>query len=241
MDIILITKNLSSNLFCRKRIHITKSYRWLIRSLFLFKSVLLINFIFLFQNTIAQDKTCKVKKMDDGSILVKYCISKIYDEFGNKFIQIEDSTTTVSHVDFNKCIALMKEVSKHKLFTGDAKSELLRVVSDNEWDIYYYTDNPWPIKNSDCVSRMSFTENKEEKIAFFKLVAKPLAYEKRNVSRMIHFNITYAFKDLGNGTVKITMTGKSSPPVKVPLWLIKSAFPSAPANAIRKFIAIIKE
>ena len=117
----------------------------------------------------------------------------------------------------------------------------VRTISDNEWIIYYYTNNPWPVKNSDCVSRMTFTENKEEKTATFALVATPSEYEKAKVNRMTHFNVVYTFKDLGNSKVKITMTGKSSPPVKVPMWLIKSAFPSAPANAIRKLVELVKE
>ena len=206
-----------------------------------YKSVLLFSFIFFFLNVSAQDKDCKVKELDNGSIIVQYCISKLYDELGNKFIQIEDSTTTVDHIDYKKCISLMKDVQKHNLFTGDAKSEIVRAISDNEWIIYYYTDNPWPVKNSDCVSRMTFTENEEEKTATFKLVAAPSEYEKGNVNRMTHYNIIYTFKDLGNGEVKIIMKGKSSPPVKVPMWLIKSAFPSAPANAIRKFVKLAKE
>lgn len=206
-----------------------------------YKSALLFSFIFFFLNVSAQDKDCKVKKLDNGSIIVQYCISKLYDELGNKYIQIEDSTTTVDHIDLKKCISLMKDVQKHKLFTGDAKSKIVRSISPNEWIIYYYTDNPWPIENSDCVSRMTFIENKEEKTATFTLVATPSEYEKENVNRMTHFNVVYTFKDLENGKVKITMVGKSSPPVKVPMWLIKSAFPSAPANAIRKLVELVKE
>lgn len=117
----------------------------------------------------------------------------------------------------------------------------MRSISPNEWIIYYYTDNPWPIANSDCVSRMTFTENKEGKTATFTFVATPSEYEKGNVNRMTHFNVVYTFKDLENGKVKITMIGKSSPPVKVPMWLIKLAFPSAPANAIRKLVELVKE
>ena len=206
-----------------------------------YKSALLFSFIFFFLNVSAQDRDCKVKELDNGSIIVQYCISKLYDELGNKFIQIEDSTTTVDHIDLKKCISLMKDVQKHKLFTGDAKSKIVRSISPNEWIIYYYMDNPWPIENSDCVSRMTFTENKEEKTATFTLVATPSEYVKGDVNRMTHFNVVYTFKDLENGKVKITMVGKSSPPVKVPMWLIKSAFPSAPANAIRKLVELIKE
>lgn len=69
----------------------------------------------------------------------------------------------------------------------------------------------------------------------------PAEYRKGDVDRMTHYNVTYTFKDLDNGTVEIIMTGKSSPSVKVPVWLIKSAFPGAPANALRKRVKLAKE
>jgi hypothetical protein len=206
-----------------------------------YKSGLLFSFIFLFLNLSAQNKECKVKELDKGLIKVKYCISRSYDEQGNEIITIKDSTTTIDHIDYDKCISLMKDVQKHKLFTGDSKSEIVRNIYDNEWTIYYYSDNPWPVKDSDCVSRMTFLENKEDKTATFELIATPLAYEAGIVNRMQYFNVKYTFEDLGNGNVKLTMTGASSPPVKVPMWLVKSAFPSTPANAIRKFIKLVRE
>ena len=43
------------------------------------------------------------------------------------------------------------------------------------------------------------------------------------------------------GQYRITMRGKSSPPVKVPMWLVKSAFPKAPASAVRDIVKLVKE
>lgn len=205
------------------------------------KILVTILIIITFQKTsYAQEKDCTTKELDNGKITVQYCFSKFSDENGNKLLLIEDTTITEDLISFENCILLMKNIQKHKLFTGDSKSKIVRTISDNEWIIYYYTDNPWPIKNSDCVSRMTFTENKEEKTATFTLVAAPSEYDKARVNRMRHFNLVYTFKGLDNGKVRITMVGKSSPPVKAPIWLIKSAFPSAPANAIRKFVELIK-
>jgi len=197
--------------------------------------------IFLSLNLSAQEKDCTTKELDKGKIIVKYCFSKFLNEDGNDLLLIEDSTITEAHIDFEKCVSLMKNVQKHKLFTGDSESKIVRTISDNEWIIYYYTKNPWPLANSDCVSRMTFTESKDKKTAIFELVATPAEYENRDVNRMTHFNVVYSFKNLGDGKVRITMTGKTSPPVKVPMWLIKSAFPKAPASAIRAIVKLVKE
>lgn len=208
---------------------------------FKLKLGLLTSLIFFSLSLSAQEKDCTTKELDKSKIIVKYCFSKFLDEDGNDLLLIEDSTITEAQIDFEKCLFLMKDVQKHKLFTGDSESRIIKTISDNEWIIYYYTDNPWPVENSDCVSRMTFTENKDEKTAIFELVATPSEYEKGDVNRMKHFNVIYTFKDLGDGKVRITMRGKSSPPVKVPMWLVKSAFPKAPASTIRDIVKLVKE
>ncbi|MFC2112948.1 hypothetical protein ACFLTA_06745 [Bacteroidota bacterium] len=54
-----------------------------------------------------------------------------------------------------------------------------------------------------------------------------------DVNRMTHFNVPYSIGDLGDGTVELL--------VKVPFWLIKSAFPDAPAKALKSFAKLAKE
>jgi len=87
---------------------------------------------------------------------------------------------------------------------------------------------------------MSFTEDAAQGTAVFKLSAAPDLLESKKVGRMSFYTIVYSFKDMGDGTVKITVTGKTSPPVEAPLWLIKSAFPGMPADGIRKFVKAAK-
>lgn len=201
--------------------------------------IVIICLIFQNLNIMAQLDGWKTKTTDGGKITVSYRIIEKLDEKGKKVPFIEDSTTTtVEGISLDRFIMLMKDIPKHKDFTGDFLSKQVKAVSDNESIIYYYTKNPWPIDNSDCVLKMTFTEDKKEKTATFTFVATPSEYEKTKVSRSTIFNVVYTFKDLSNGKVKVTMTGKSSPPVKVPVWLIKTAFPGAPAGAVRRLIKL---
>ena len=182
----------------------------------------------------------KTARLDDGKISVRYRISERNSESGDKVPLIEDISTTIAEVNLSSCVSLMKDLPKHKDFTGDYSSEVIKVISGNEWIIYYYTRNPWPIPDSDCVAIMSFSENTERGTADFKLSAAPDLLEGRKVNRMSFFDFAYSFRNLGNGTVGIVVTGRTSPPVKVPLWLINSAFPGAPADGIRKFVKLAK-
>jgi hypothetical protein len=180
------------------------------------------------------------KDLDEGKITVKYRISEHTDSVGDKFIQIEDYATLTDSISYQKCISLMQDIERHNEFTGDHMSKKVKTITDNECIIYYYSKNPWPIANSDCVAKMVFSEDTVNHIAKFIIVATPDAYDLKDVNRMINFKVEYVFEDLGNGLVKIKVEGKSSPPVNVPLWVIKSAFPELPAKALKKIVNITK-
>ena len=188
----------------------------------------------------AQTQQWNTKILDKGKISVKYRISNQTNAMGQEILIIEDSTSVTENLDFQKCIALLKDVSGHKEFTGDKISKKIKDVSENESIVYYYAKNPWPIANSDCVARMTYNYDEGEKKALFQFTAAPSEYETGNVARMTNYNVTYSFRDLGGGMAEIIVTGKTSPPVKVPLWMIKSAFPGVPAKAIRKIVELTK-
>ena len=204
---------------------------------------LLITFLLLIcfsLGTQAQAKKWKTKKLYNDKVTVTYRISERTNKDGDVVTLIEDDATIIDSLSLENCIAVLKDGSKHKEFTNDKISSLVKAISANEWIVYYYTDNPWPIANSDCVAKMTFTENTDEKTVIFKLTAAPTAFEEGNVNRMTYYNIIYTFKDLGNGLVEINMSGKTTPPVKVSNWLIEAAFPKAPAEALYNMVELIK-
>ena len=181
------------------------------------------------------------RTLDDGKITVRYKFTEKIDEEGKEMVLIEDMTTTVAELEYEKCIAFMKDIERHKEFTGDYISKNVKKVSDTEWIVYYYSRNPWPVANTDCVARMVLTEDKESKRAVFQLSAAPDQYEMGEVARMTIYNVSFTFWDKGEGQVEIIEKGRTSPAVKVPQWLIKSAFPKVPADAMRNLVRLIGE
>ena len=113
--------------------------------------------IFLVLGAGAEEGEWKSSVLDKGRISVQYRISERVTEDGKKVPLIEDITTTVADVSLQSCIALMMDVTRHKDFMGDFSSEVVNIISDNEWIVYYYTKNPWPVADSDCVAVMSFS------------------------------------------------------------------------------------
>jgi hypothetical protein len=144
--------------------------------------------------------------------------------------------------DMEKCIMVIKNVPKHKAFVNDIKeSKLVKSIIDAKSIIYYSFNAPWPFADYDCVTQMTFTEDKSKNIAVFSLVAAPLLYPKTKLDRLTEYEISYSFKDLKNGKVEITITGKTSPHIKIPLWMLKRTMPDRPAGVIRKIVKLAND
>jgi hypothetical protein len=189
-------------------------------------------------NAIAQSTDWKTEKSEDGKIIVTSKISKRIDEDSKEVQLIEYVAKTTAHVSLNKCISVMKDISKHKEILNENVSEMLRSISENEWLIYYYFDAPWPIPNSDCVSKMNFSEDLKNGLATFTLTAEPAMYENKDVKRLTYYNLTYTFKDLGNGKVEMTSTAKLTPVVQAPDWIVKNFFPEGPARYLQRLLVL---
>jgi len=200
--------------------------------------LIVLSILFFNSNIIPQEKEWKTKITKDGEITVNYRISKRIDENSNSVPMIEYVATTFAFVKMQNCISVIKDGSKHKEFTDDEVSKTVKTISDNEWIVYYYTNSPWPISDSDLVTKMKFSEDETIGLASFTLTAAPSMFEKADVKRMTYYKATYNFKDLGDGKVEITITGKMSPSIKAPAWMISAWFPNGPTDMIQGIVKL---
>lgn len=195
---------------------------------------------FISSNMFAQKSEWTTEKTEDGTITVTSKISKRTDHIDGEVQLIEYVATTTANVSLQSCISIMKDISKHKEILNEEVSEMIETISDNEWLVYYYFDAPWPIPNSDCVTKMSFSEDLINKSATFTIIAEPSSYGLTNVKRLTYYNIYYTFKDLENGSVEITSTAKLTPAVQAPDWIVKNFFPDGPARYIQRLLLLAK-
>ncbi len=184
--------------------------------------------------TVAQEEPWVMQSTDDGEIVVE---SRIYEQ-GEDLQIIEYIVTTSADVTLDECIRVLKNVENHKIFMDDQVSKVVKVLSDNEWVIYYYTDSPWPMPDSDCVSRMKFIENMDDGVVRFHINAAPSDYPESKVKRMSIYNVSYDFKSTATRQVEIVISAKMSPVIQAPMWLVKSMFPEGPADVARKIIKL---
>jgi len=206
-----------------------------------FPSLFFLGIVLLTFTVRAQTNNWKTDKSDDGKITVKSTVSERKDVTGEQVPLIEYIATTIDFMNMQNCINIMKDVSRHKEFLDTKKNETVKVYSGNEWLNYYVFNAPWPFSPSDCVVRVSFSEDLKAKTAVFSLTAAPALMKSTAMKRFSYYNFTYTFKDVGNGNIEATVTAKMSPPISVPLWMLRASFPGSAAEPLQKLIKIIKE
>lgn len=187
----------------------------------------------------AQNKkwTTEISKIRNTE--VKSLISDQPGPGGEAVQTIEYIATAEVEANFESCIKVMKNTALHKkIFDYTAKTEMLEKESESEWYNYYYTDMPWPLPNSDSVTRFLFSNDGQT--ATFVSTASPNKIGRKDVKRILLYNTNYIFTKLDNGKIKITLKSKFQPVSSLPTWMANLWFPDGPARMIDRIISLSK-
>lgn len=190
--------------------------------------------------TIAHANDWKKEKTDDGKVSVEYRVSQLNDTGGGDAPLIEYKASMIDSASFQKCVSTLMDVSKHKEINDDEASETIRTVSESEWIVYYNLKIPWPLPKTDCVLRMNFSQDTVNKSAEFTFAAAPDQAPSKGKKRFSIHRISYTIRDLGNGKVELSTVGKSSPPFKLPLWMIRANFPNGASDPLKNLARLAK-
>jgi hypothetical protein len=189
-------------------------------------------------SALARAEDWKREVSHDGKATVEYRVSRIGDDAGEERPLIEFKASLIDSAGYERCLSVMLDVSKHKIINDDEASETIRRLSETEWILYYEVKIPWPLPKTDCVMRMRLSKDSADKSAEFALTAAPELAPSRGKRRFRIHRFSYTLKDLGNGKVALGVAGKSSPPFKVPLWMIRAGFPEAASDPLRKIVKL---
>jgi hypothetical protein len=91
---------------------------------------------------------------------------------------------------------------------------------------------------TDCVMRMKLSRDTADKSAQFDLVAAPDQAPLQGKKRFRNHRIAYTLKDLGNGKVELGSVGKSAPPFKIPLWMIRANLLKGSSDPLRNIVKL---
>ena len=205
------------------------------------KQVLFTGILLHTLNGYTQTNTWKTEKTNDGKIVVKSNVTERVEINGKSAPLIEYVAITTDFMNLHNCVNIMKDVSRHKEFLDLKINQKVKTFSENKWLNYYVFNAPWPFPSTDCVVKVTYSEDLKAKTAIFTLTAAPNLMKATSMKRFTYYNFTYAFKDVGNGKVEATVTAKMALTASVPLWMLRSSFPDSAAEPLQKLVKIIKK
>ena len=205
------------------------------------QSTLLAWIVSLGANLSAQTDEWKTALSKNGKITAKYNFSSRINEDDDKVPVVKTITTTTESIGIDNCIALMKNIAKHKDFRGEKSSKLINKISENEWSIYYYNDGMLLTPAVDGSYRMILEEDRKNKTATFTLTADPTLIEKTDMARLTYAKEIYSFKEVEGNQLEITIKTTVSPGFKVPFLMMKKAFPRKSFEHMEKFLEAAKK
>jgi hypothetical protein len=182
----------------------------------------------------------KKEKTDDGKVSVEYRISNSKDAAGEDAPLIEYNASMIDSADFRNCVSALMDVSNHRKINDDESSETIKTVSDTEWIVRYNMKIPWPLPKTDCVLRMTYSRDTLNRSAEFAFIAAPDQAPSAGRKRFSNHRVSYTIRDLGDGKVELRSVAKSSPPFKLPLWMISANFPDGPADPLKNIVKLAK-
>jgi len=189
-----------------------------------------------FNNQNAQGSKWRTEISDDSLITVQYNIYDSLDAEGDEVTYIEYNATTKTKATIEICKAVFNNPDMHKKFYEYTEvSKKIKTISKSEWIIYYYYNPPWPIADSDCVSRITMISDSLNGKVIFTSFSEPNLIEKKDVVRSELNDITFMFTQLSGEEVEIFIEAILIPETPAPNWMISAWFPDGPANTLTRF------
>ena len=200
------------------------------------KIVLVILFLLALNNSMAQSRSWTTEISDDGLTSVQYNIYDSLDVEGDEVTYIEYNATTKTKATLENCIEIFNNPDMHKKFYEyTEESKKIKTISESAWIVYYYYSPPWPIADSDCVSRITMISDSLKGKVVFTSFSEPNLIEKKDVVRSELNNITFTFKQISDSEVEITIEAILIPEMAAPKWMMNAWFPDGPAGTLKRF------
>lgn len=206
----------------------------------LLRSLIFLGALFLIAPANAQTDDWKTELTNDGKIRVQSKVSEWTNKKGDTYPLIEYTAVSTEVLNYQSCILVMKNVAKHNTFLNVSMCEKAMTFSENEWLSYYVFTAPWPFSSTDCVVRVSFSEESKPRKAIFKMVAAPDLMKSTNLKRFELYSFTYIFKELDMNKIEITISAKMALTTTVPLFMLRASFPGSAAEPLEKLVKQIK-
>jgi hypothetical protein len=176
----------------------------------------------------------KTETSKDRKVVVTHRISDVVDPQGGKTTLVEYTSVMTETIDWRKCLAVLRDPSRHATIHDDESSRTVRAISGNERIVHYQLKMPWPLPKTDCVLRMVVREDSAKGLASVTLEGAPDEIPMTDSRRIRVYSTVYELKDLGGGRTELKARVRVRPPFELPRWILATAFPEDVAKPLKK-------
>lgn len=176
----------------------------------------------------------KTETSKDRRVVVSHRITDVVDAQGGKSTLVEYTSTMTESVELRKCLAVLRDASRHATIHDDESSRTVRAVSETERIVHYQLKMPWPLPRTDCVVRMVVREDSAKGLATVSLEGAPDEIPMGDSRRIRVYSTIYELKDLGGGRTEIKARVRVRPPFELPRWILATGFPEDAAAPLKR-------
>lgn len=171
-----------------------------------------------------------VKKHDENGLVI-YLKGKKTNEYRAEM---------VVDAPVKSCIGLMRDIEVHSQFMGGVKKAMvLKEYNQTESLIYCEIDMPFPMSNSEIVSKATF-ELLEKGVVRIVLKAEPLLYPKTKLNRLKLADGFWLFEPLPSNKTKVTYQLKFEDS-NAPNWIANYFILDGPKKTMTGFAKRVKQ
>ena len=153
------------------------------------------------------------------------------------------SRTIVQDVRLSALVALLQDSEACPRWADKcAESYVYEETSDTELLVYTHNNLPFPIKDRDVLSRVTWQQDAEsfEVTMNSEATADILPREKGKL-RLLDANVSWRFSPLPNGSVEVINQAHINPGSRLPGWITNRLLVDTPYETMKSFVAEVRK
>ena len=120
------------------------------------------------------------------------------------------------------------------------KCELVRGISDMEWENYYQYSFPFPVSNRDMAVKFSMIQGADKKVSLHMVSVPDIVEQKDGFTRVMHAEGGITLTPQGDGKTEVAYTFFVNPAGYIPVFLINTFITESPYNTLSHLRELLK-
>lgn len=153
------------------------------------------------------------------------------------------SRTIIPDVRLSALVALLKDSEACPRWADKCvESYVHKKISDTELLVYTHNNLPFPIKDRDVLSRVTWYQDpKSFEIIMNSEATADILPGKKGKLRLLEANVSWRFSPLPNGSIEVINQAHINPGSRIPGWVTNRLLVDTPYETMKSFVAEVRK